>query len=352
MKQRIILPFYLLFLAGRMSAQSTIDLGIFNSPANSNKLEIRAKSTQDYLPGYLSGLIFTIRFPATYAVSLSMDFAPPFFMTPSGQGTDDGYKYYSFQFGGNPFVVNWHAGTENAVGVVNIINEGGTGTGTFELVTQDPWTSTHNGNYYVELNGVSNHRTFFHASTAAPLPVELISFHAEALPNGSVGLDWKSASEKDLAYYQVEHSTDGRQFTALSKETARGAANVTTEYVYNHKSPEAGSNYYRLQMMDINGAFEYSPLRMVVIDREDADFTILPNPTSGPFLLTSRHLDKYKTGLTYQLTDNTGKLIRTEKITEEKTNFDLSNEPAGAYYLNILTDREQIVQFPVVVTSH
>ncbi|HOY06242.1 MAG TPA: T9SS type A sorting domain-containing protein, partial [Saprospiraceae bacterium] len=76
-----------------------------------------------------------------------------------------------------------------------------------------------------------------------------------------------------------------------------------------------------------------------------------PNPTSGPLLLTSRHLDKYKTGLTYQLTDNTGKLLRTEKITGEKTNFDLSNEPAGAYYLNILTDREQVVQFPIVVTN-
>lgn len=352
MKQRIMLSFCLLFLAGLISAQSTIDLGIFNYPANSNKLEIRTKSTQAYEPGYLSGLVFTIRYPASYNVSLQMNVAPPFFVALTGQGTLSGYKYYSFSFGGGPFVVNWASGVEYVAGVVNIINEGGSGLGSFELVAQDQWTIDNNADFYVELNGVSNHRNFYQSSTAAPLPVELLSFQAKSLPNGSVGIDWVATSEHQLAYYEVEHSTDGRQFHVLGKEAARGEQNASTPYTYNHKSPQGGHNYYRLRMVGENGAFEFSPLRTVTLDSGDIDFSAFPTPTAGPLLLTSRNLEKYPDGLLYQLVDNTGRLIRTDQITDEKTNFDLSNEPSGTYFLNIRSQREQVAQFPVVLTNH
>lgn len=353
MKHSILISFYLLVLlgTGKMSAQSIIDLGIFNQPANSNKLEIRTRSTQNVSPGYLSGLVFTVRHPATYGVSLSVDFGPPYFLQASGTGTSDGYVYYSFSFGGNPFLVNWTAGVSYLAGVLSIVNEGGSGMGTFELVTHDPWTIANNGNYYVELNGTNMRNVFFQPNTAAPLPVELQSFKAKALPNGSAQLDWESTSEVDLAHYVIEHSSDGYRFSDLGKESARGGQNVTTAYEYNHISPQPGVNYYRLRMVGIRGDHEFSPIQTVTFDKEDADFTVLPNPSIGPLILTSRHLDKYADGLKFQLTDNSGKLIRMDNITDEKTNFDLSNEPAGAYFLNILSESQQITQFRIVLAK-
>lgn len=353
MKQRIILSIYtLLFLfVGKVSADPIVNLGIFNSPVNSNRLEIRTQTTQD-VTAYLSGMVFTIRHPISYNVNLTINGGPPyFFSTTVTKTTYDNYRYYSFQFSHDPEEVTWLAGVSVPAAVINIINEGGSGNGIFELVTGDPGVIANNGNLYVELNGTNMGLGFYQFSTAAPLPVELLSFNAKALPNGSVDLDWESAFEKQMAYYEVEHSMDGQQFTALGKESAKGGENVTAQYRYNHKTPQAGTNYYRLRMVGLDGEFRYSHLRNVILEREDADFSLLPTPTSGPLALTSRRLDKYVDGLLYQLTDNTGRLIRMDKITTDRTQFDLSNEPSGAYYLNILSERERIAQFPILVTK-
>jgi|GEM_PF-2102040 len=339
-----------------------VDMGIFNNPVNSNKLEVRIRPTIDISNGNYSAGTFVVRFLTSHNLTLSISTQTmpvnlnPFTHSIIGVANSGSYTYYIFSFFGSNINQNWSAGDD--VLAVGLVVNGGSGTATFELTTDAFAVSIAGDAFYQELaangeNGGGNgqQHMFYNASTSAVLPVELLSFNAKLLSNASTGLDWESATEKNLAYYDVEHSTDGQQFHSLGKETARGGVQVTTQYAYNHKSPQAGSNFYRLRMVDNDGAFEFSPIRQVFLNNEDADFTILPNPTSGPLLLTSRHLDKYKTGLTYQLTDNTGKLLRTEKITGEKTNFDLSNEPAGAYYLNILTDREQVVQFPIVVTN-
>jgi hypothetical protein len=267
------------------------------------------------------------------------------------------YTYYVYSFGGSNINQNWSAGQE--VFALGLVVNGGSGTATFELTT-DLFAQGMTGGdpFYQELaangqngGGLGQQNVLYSTSTSAVLPVELLSFNAKLLSNGSVSLDWESATEKELAYYEVEHSIDGQQFHTLGKEAAKGGQNVTTHYSFNHLSPQAGVNYYRLRMVGTNGTFEFSPLRKVILDTQDADFSILPTPTAGPLLLTSRHLDKFTEPLTYQLLDNTGRLIRTDKIIDEKTTFDLSNEPAGAYFLHILSDRAQIAQFPLVLTN-
>lgn len=364
-KTPLVIVLALFLVAGKVSSIPPcclLDMGIFNNPANSNKLEVKIRPTINITTGNYSASTFVVRFLTSHNVTLSVSLQTmpvnlnPFSHSIVGSASSGSYTYYVFSSTASNVIQNWPAGVD--VLAVGLVVNGGSGTVIFEL-TNDAFAQALAGDaFYQELaangengGGSGQQGVFYNASTSAVLPVELLSFNAKLLSNGSTGLDWESATEKNLAYYDVEHSTDGQQFHSLGKETARGGVQVTTQYAYNHKSPQAGSNFYRLRMVDNDGVFEFSPIRQVFLDTEDADFTIFPNPTSGPLLLTSRHLDKYKTGLTYQLTDNTGKLLRTEKITGEKTNFDLSNEPAGAYYLNILTDREQVVQFPIVVTN-
>lgn len=347
----LFFPIALLFLINGVSAQ--VQFGIFNSPSNSNRLEIRLKSTQTVTDASFSSAVFTVRFLKTYNVTLSVVTGaatnPYGFTFVSPAGDDGTYKYYRFYFV-NFFTVNWNAGQEYLATTLQH-NNAGSGTGTFELVTNIPWTNTNNGNFFVELDGLFVHNGFFQATAAAPLPVELLHFNAKALPDGSAGLDWESGTEKDLAYYEIEHSTDGQNFQAIHKMPRQGRESLRTQYNYVHKTPAAGNNFYRLRMVDNNGAFEYSPLRQVVMDRENADFTVLPSPTNGPVALTSRRLEKYPEGLLYQLTDNNGRLIRTDRIVSERTDFDLSNEPSGTYYLNVLSDRARIMQFPILLTQ-
>lgn len=359
-KNILSLALFTFLLAEVATAQpDIIDLGIFNNPANSNRLEVRLRPTQAVINGTYSGGVFTVRYPSSYNVELTVPTLPfgvqPYNYAMAAQGTFGGFKYYAFSFGGGFTGQNWAANQEVVIARIDHTNDG-VGIGTFEL-TNDANAMAIGGDFYQEVlstqwpfgaNGQQN--DFYHPSASAPLPVELLSFNANALPNGSTALDWESASEIDLDNYTIEHSTDGSHFDVLGKENARGGVNKPAQYVYNHASPQAGINYYRLRMVDRNGGYDFSPIRSVTFAMEDSDFSLLPNPTSGPLDLISRHLDKFTEGLSYELTDNTGRLIRTDKITDEKTRFDLSNEPAGAYYLKIASERQQIREFRVVVT--
>lgn len=350
MKQQMILLTSLacVFLHGIVSAQ-VIDFGIYNNPSGSNKMEIRLRASQNVVDGALSAGVFTVRYPAAYGVNLTVVPAssPYGFAFAGPVGNSGGYRYYRFQFANN-FNVNWTAGQEYTAVVLQHSNDG-SGIGSFELVTNDSWTNGFNGNFYIELDGNEKQGVFYHPSTAVPLPVELNAFNAKALHDGSVMLDWESATERNMAYYAVEHSKDGHQFNELGKEPARGSEQSVAAYVYNHKTPAAGLNYYRLRMVDQRGAYEYSPIRQVLMDGEDADFTLLPNPSSGPLTLTSRHLDKYAEGLTFQITDEQGRIIRTDRLVSEKTGLDLGHESSGSYFLQIRSNREIVAVFPIMI---
>jgi len=55
----------------------------------------------------------------------------------------------------------------------------------------------------------------------APLPVELIGFDAKS-QNEVVALFWQTASEENNSHFEVEHSTNGRDFQMLKRSTSAG----------------------------------------------------------------------------------------------------------------------------------
>ena len=103
-------------------------------------------------------------------------------------------------------------------------------------------------------------------SAANPLPVELLSFSAEAV-GAAVQLAWRTASEKNSAYFSIERSTDGREFVAIGQVAAQGSKASPSAYAFLDKklagSPAAQLTYYRLRQVDTDGAASYSPVRTV-----------------------------------------------------------------------------------------
>ena len=75
MKRTLYKPFTILivFFAGVLSVKSQIpDLGIFKKTANSNHLDVRLRPTEDVVCDSYSGGVFTVRFPSSYVVPLSI----------------------------------------------------------------------------------------------------------------------------------------------------------------------------------------------------------------------------------------------------------------------------------------
>jgi hypothetical protein len=101
----------------------------------------------------------------------------------------------------------------------------------------------------------------------APLPVELVSFTGQAQATGN-NLAWTTASEINSAYFAVERASDGVTFDEVSRVAAAGSSAQARQYQYLDASAPAGTSYYRLRQVDLDGTVAYSPV--VALSRAQA----------------------------------------------------------------------------------
>ena len=117
------------------------------------------------------------------------------------------------------------------------------------------------------------------------LPVELISFNGDCI-DGTVDLEWKTASESYSSDYELEYSRDGFNWYVIHTEPASGFSNELITYSYKHLYASFGDNYYRLIQNDIDGAsvtYDAVVINANCMEDEEAVFTIYPNPSSKSF---------------------------------------------------------------------
>jgi hypothetical protein len=89
------------------------------------------------------------------------------------------------------------------------------------------------------------------------LPVDLLSISAEAEENAVI-LRWKTASEENNAYFDIEKSFDGKNWAFVNRVNGAGNSAKTKNYAVFDYEPAAGTSYYRLKQVDYDGKFSYS----------------------------------------------------------------------------------------------
>ncbi len=117
-------------------------------------------------------------------------------------------------------------------------------------------------------------------SWASIVPVELLYFRGKA-ENDRVRLNWATATESNSDYFQVERSTDLKEFTPLGRLTSAGDSKERKEYSFLDEAPLPGVNYYRLKQVDKDRAAEYSKIIAVSPQTAASRFVIYPNPSDG-----------------------------------------------------------------------
>jgi hypothetical protein len=97
-----------------------------------------------------------------------------------------------------------------------------------------------------------------------PLPVELIYFKAEKRGN-DVAMEWATASEQDSKGFEVQVSTDAKNFRSLGfVESLNGNSSMKQVYTFVDKeNGKYGTRYYRIKQVDLDGTFEYFSTKAV-----------------------------------------------------------------------------------------
>jgi hypothetical protein len=120
------------------------------------------------------------------------------------------------------------------------------------------------------------------------LPVELISFTAEARPGYAV-VSWTTATETDNLGFWLWRSTEsGGEYTKVNKAVIKGAGTSTQphSYTYADEGLAAGTYWYKLQDVPANGATQsHGPVAVTVLPMSCRLTAVTPNPLSDRVLI-------------------------------------------------------------------
>jgi hypothetical protein len=168
-------------------------------------------------------------------------------------------------------------------------------------------------------------------STVGTLPVTLISYTAKAQNNNAV-LNWKTASEINNSHFVVEHCIDGKTFNQIAIVNAKSTQGA--DYTYTDYNTTSGTNYYRLQQVDLDGKTTDLGVKSVKFNLQEVAIDAYPNPATD-FVNLSFEPGIFDTAI---LIDVNGKVMNTIKIASVQNiaKIDLSNVTTGTYLVQLI----------------
>lgn len=170
------------------------------------------------------------------------------------------------------------------------------------------------------------------STSGTPLAVTLLDFTGRSKKDYNF-LSWHTAMEKNNDRFILERSTDGYLFAGIGtiySKAASGYSSAELSYNYSDRTMVEPVNYYRLKQFDKDGRFSYSAVVRLERNAAGGSIVIAPNPATGKVWLYIAGAFE-KAG--FQVTDITGRVLRTGQITQEETEIDMRAFAAGIYII-------------------
>nr|MBP7558696.1 T9SS type A sorting domain-containing protein [Chitinophagaceae bacterium] len=147
----------------------------------------------------------------------------------------------------------------------------------------------------------------------------------------TVRLQWWAQTDAQHAYFEVEKSADGARFTTI------GRGPSSAPYIFTDPSPYAGTGYYRIRQVDMDGSVTYSAVVLVNYQLKAAQVQLFPNPAGKQVeirILTDRS-GRYN----LRITDYAGREVKQATIWvtpgTASASIDISTLAAQLYIVNL-----------------
>jgi hypothetical protein len=192
-------------------------------------------------------------------------------------------------------------------------------------------TGSEDGINYVEFNNITGFSTFGFASNSGPslLPVSLVSFIV--MKNGNASkLVWVTTNEENTKEFIIERATNSNDYTPIGSVAAAGNSNATLNYNFTDYAPATGTNYYRLKMIDNDGSFAYSPIRILNFDGANT-IVVYPNPTEDMLTITG-----VEAGMQLRLLAVDGRILSTQLAKGNTETMHVRQLASGIYIIQAI----------------
>jgi hypothetical protein len=212
-------------------------------------------------------------------------------------------------------------------------------------VVTDP-TQAGEGNYYAfysngACNSPASDQIVVERDNDCDLPVTLTSFTVKKEGEHTAILKWATTAESNSDRFEIERSTDARQWFKIAEKASAGESASMKEYGYTDAAPAEGMNYYRLKMVDKDATFAYSRIQTAEFR---AALMAYPNPASDGLKL--KNYGQVKHMVIHNASGQ--KILERSVVTAE--GVDISKLASGIYNVTLtLFDGSKRVQKIVVV---
>ncbi|GAB2816867.1 hypothetical protein GCM10027043_16900 [Ferruginibacter profundus] len=173
------------------------------------------------------------------------------------------------------------------------------------------------------------------------LPVKLSAFTGTPI-NCTASLSWTTTEETNFDHFDVEQSIDAVNFEKITTINGKGSSSGST-YAALYNQP-AKVTYYRLKMVDKNGAKAFSNVVVVKTNcTANLQVNAYPNPVKNRVTLT---------GLSGQtelrLVNVLGQVLTSESTFNSTKQLDLSQYPAATYMLQVIQNNTIIKNIKLI----
>jgi hypothetical protein len=171
------------------------------------------------------------------------------------------------------------------------------------------------------------------AYSASILPVSITGFSAAKEGNG-VLLKWSVGKETNIDHYEIQRGTSVTGFSSIGSAAAGNTNTVSNLYSFTDNAPAIGSNYYRLKVVDKDGAGTYSTI--VLMDFQGAFSTapvLYPNPVVDLLHIT---LGGTTENVSIQILNTAGQTLKTVNASGAgRVDIPVGDLNKGIYFVEI-----------------
>ncbi|MCB0648923.1 MAG: T9SS type A sorting domain-containing protein [Saprospiraceae bacterium] len=349
MKKYLLLSILNLICAILIS-QNISEIRIVQSTPGNFNVEMRITSPA-YLPttaDIIGGLTFALGWPTANPITLGTRSTSYGLAAEGGStNTSGSFTYRNFNSaGGDAFPVDWSQNTWYVI--MSIPATGGTPI----IMSDGPGVGAPEPELLVLVEGAFPEIY----TTEIVLPIRLQSFTAQKLNYNSSLLNWKSLSEENASHFDIEKSLDAENWVKVGTEKTRGSLNYGAEYSFVDENAvmlrnDENNVYYRLKMVDNDGSFQYSDVRLVTFERSLTDVEVYPNPSHEFFNWKMGVGDTQVHDAQLQLFDMTGKLVKKQTVSANGiSKVDIAELETGLYNI-VVKHEDQIYRKRIIKTN-
>ncbi|MEO5593738.1 MAG: SGNH/GDSL hydrolase family protein [Chitinophagaceae bacterium] len=177
----------------------------------------------------------------------------------------------------------------------------------------------------------------------ASLPATFLNFNTIYKNNTNI-INWATAKETDVAFYEIQRSADGRSFSKIATVNANNNYG-SNQYQYTDDQPLKAWNYYKIIIVDRDGKKHASPVMSVHINT--GKLALVKAFVSSSSQVAVELQNNEPQNIQFQIVSNMGMLISSASRKIEAGNttvyLDAPLLSNGIYHIKLITAKESMV---------